>query len=201
MYISEDFPEEIVRRRRILTPIYWAIYHHTEDGHTYPYRNKVNLTADHLIINGSVVTTDTLSKLPKQFLPEIVSTPSKQDITAFFTSASPLSNHYMTPVQVGKLLYNCVEQYYMHKKAVMFKDEETAEKILASKSPVEQKILGKNIKNFDTHIWDTKCEAVMVEGLKAKFEQSEYCRHFLSKTKPNWLVEANPTDRFWGVGL
>ena len=84
MYISEDFPEEIVRRRRILTPIYWAIYHHT-DGHTYPYRNRVNITADHLIFNGSVVTTDTLSKLPKQFLPEIVSTPSKQNITAFFT--------------------------------------------------------------------------------------------------------------------
>ena len=41
----------------------------------------------------------------------------------------------------------------------------------------------------------------MVEGLKAKYEQSEYCRHFLSKTNQNWLVEANPTDRFWGMGL
>ena len=108
--VAEDYPEEIEKRRQILTPIFWTIFNFSDNGHSYPYRSRVKLVNDHLIFNGMA-----------QFQPEVVATPSKQGITAFYSEASPLSNHYPC-----RFIHNCVEQRYFHQKALMMGDEETA---------------------------------------------------------------------------
>ena len=33
IHIEEDFPEEIVKKRKILSPVYWAIYHYRDGSH------------------------------------------------------------------------------------------------------------------------------------------------------------------------
>ena len=219
IFVDEDFPEEVATRRQQLSPVYWAIYNHTEDGHYHPYRQKVRRIADQLIFNGQIYNTETVHRLPSQFHPEIVASPSKKGITAFFTGASPLSNHYRSPFQrsklgfyvpfnsqrspfqVGKETYNCVEQFLMFRKALLFKDDETARKVIATSNPKEQKHLGYTIKGPNKDLWESKRDAIMKTALEAKFEQCDMCKTFLKNTKPNRLAEASPSDRYWGIGL
>ena len=201
IYVEEDFPDEVARRRRQLTPVFWAIYNYTEDGHSYRYRQKVRQIADQLLFNGQMYTVETVHKLPRQFHPEIVASPSQKGITAFFTAASPLSNHYTSPFQIGKETYSCVEQFLMFQKALLVKDDETAGKIMASQNPKEHKYLGRTIKGLQKELWDSKRDAIMKTALEAKFEQNVACRAFLQNTAPNRLAEASPNDRYWGIGL
>ena len=130
-----------------------------------------------------------------------MASPSKKGITAFFTGASPLSNHYKSPFQVGKETYNCVEQFLMFRKALLFKDDETARKVIATSNPKEQKHLGYTIKGLNKDLWESKRDAIMKTALEAKFEQCDTCKTFLKNTKPNRLAEASPSDRYWGIGL
>ena len=50
------------------------------------------------------------------------------------------------------IIYNCCEQYMMHKKAQLFGDETIAQKILSEKEPSNQQKLGRLIKNFNQSI-------------------------------------------------
>ena len=104
--VAEDYPEEIEKCRQILTPIFWTIFNFSDNGHSYPYWSRVKLVNDHLIFNGMSITVNTLHKLPAQFQPEVVATPSKQGITAFYLEASPLSNHYPCRFIMGQWAYN-----------------------------------------------------------------------------------------------
>ena len=201
IFVDEDFPEEVATGRQQLSPVYWAIYNHTEDGHYHPYRQKVRRIADQLIFNGQIYNTETVYRLPSQFHPKIVASPSKKGITAFFTGASPLLNHYRSPFQVSKETYNCVEQFLMFKKALLFKDNETARKVIDTSSLKDQKHLGYTIKGLYKDLWESKQDAIMKTALKAKFEQCDTCKTFLKNTKPNRLAEASPSDRYWDIGL
>ena len=201
IFVSEDFPEQVAKRRQVLTPSYWAIHNYTSDGKQFPYRHSVKLVSDKLIFNGQTYTTDTVQKLPQMFQPETVCTPSRHGVTAFFTSSSPLSNHHTSFFQVGKTSYRCVEQYLMAQKALLFKDEETCARIMASDDPKEHKRLGYTVKGLRKDVWESNRDNIMKVALEAKFEQSKSCRSFLKDTKKTRLVEASPTDRYWGAGL
>ena len=89
----------------------------------------------------------------------------------------------------------------MYSKAQTFGDLETAEKILKESNPVTQKMLGKNVKNFDERLWKERNLAIMKKGLTAKFTQNQYLKDFLGKTGTNTLLEANKHDRYWGIGM
>ena len=201
IFVNEDFPEEVTKRRQVLTPLYWAIHKYTTDGKQFPYRHSVKLVGDKLIFNGQLYTTETVHKLPQMFQPEAVSSPSKDGTTAFFTSSSPLSNHFKSYFQVGSKNYNCVEQYFMSEKALLFKDDESAARIMASVDPKEHKWLGKTVKGLKKDVWESNRDRIMKIALEAKFEQSDICTAFLKGTKKTRLVEANPNDRYWAVGL
>ncbi|KAI6230381.1 DUF1768 domain-containing protein [Aphelenchoides fujianensis] len=65
--------------------------------------------------------------------------------------------------------------------------------------PKVMKGKGKLIPN--TSEWSKKQLQVMYEICRAKFEQNSHLRRQLLNTHRSRLVEANPHDRFWGVGL
>ena len=91
--IAEDFPEEIRERRKRLYPILNAAISYRDEDHP-DFRFRARLSVDKLIINGSSYTVDTLCKLPERLRPDKTSSPVKDNAQVFFTSASPLSNHY-----------------------------------------------------------------------------------------------------------
>jgi ribA/ribD-fused uncharacterized protein len=97
--------------------------------------------------------------------------------------------------------YNTSEQYMMHQKALLFRDNHTAQMIMNTKSPREQKALGRLVKNFNKSIWEEYARQIVYEGCYYKFTQNKSAYDYLIGTAGTYLVEASPTDTVWGVGL
>ena len=126
---------------------------------------------------------------------------SKSQLTLFYSSKSPFSNFYKCKFDIdGKHSYCCSEQYYMHQKAMFFKDYESAERILNCENPAQMKRLGRRIKNFHDDEWKDVCRSVMKRALWEKFSQTNLAAKLLQTTGTE-MVEASPSDCRWGVGL
>ena len=93
------------------------------------------------------------------------------------------------------------EQAFMWCKATFFKDDITAEKILKEKNPAAAKKLGREVSNYIDSKWDKVRESYMYEVNKCKYSQNKELKDQLLKTKNLILVEVNPRDRIWGIGL
>jgi len=119
----------------------------------------------------------------------------------FWGNESPFSNWHKASFEVDGFEYNCSEQYMMHHKALLFDDQEIANKIMQTKSQGKQKALGRMVKNFDAQIWEDKCKEIVYDGCRAKFLQNENLLKYLLKSKGKTLVEASPVDAIWGIGL
>lgn len=114
---------------------------------------------------------------------------------------SCLSQWYDCPFRIGTLKYTCMEQYMMAKKAGLFGDTETEEKIMKTADPKEIKLLGRAVSNFDETVWDQFKYYIVLTGNYYKFSQHQPLRNFLMNTKGAVLVEASPQDSIWGIGL
>lgn len=98
----------------------------------------------------------------------------------------------------------CTEQAFMWAKAKFFKDDETAEKILAEEiDPMICKRLGREVKNYDDNAWDEVRYDMMLKPNIEKFRQDEILKKKIIDPKFDGLtfVEASPYDRIWGCGL
>ena len=98
-------------------------------------------------------------------------------------------------------VFSCAEQYMHFHKAITFGDNDTAKRIMATKSPKEHKRLGRLVKNFDEDIWARKSIEIVRMGNVLKFSQNTELKETLLATHPKELAEASPRDRVWGVGL
>lgn len=83
---------------------------------------------------------------------------------------------------------------------MVFKDRESSAAIRKCRDVREVKALGRNVKDFDKAIWDKLKVDCAVDGNYAKFMQSPELREFLLNTGGSVLINASPTDRFWGTG-
>lgn len=104
-------------------------------------------------------------------------------------------------VEPGGQAYICCEQYMMHKKALLFGDQETARAILEEKNPADQQRLGRQVRNYDLHIWNRNKFGIVWYGNFLKFSQHPDLRKRLLETNEKILAEASPEDLVWGVGF
>ncbi|WP_395851787.1 NADAR family protein [Cystobacter fuscus] len=121
--------------------------------------------------------------------------------TFFWRSESPFSQWHASEFVVDGARFTCAEQYMMYGKARLFGDGETAERILAARTPKEHKALGRQVRGFEGALWERERERIVYEGNHAKFTQNAALRSALLATRGTELVEASPLDRIWGVGL
>ena len=105
----------------------------------------------------------------------------------FWKSNSYFSNWYPSDFEINGIVYWCVEQYMMAKKAELFRDYNSFRYIMASNSQKEIKALGRR-------------ERIVFEGNYAKFTQNPILKSYLLKQKDKILVEASPYDKIWGIG-
>lgn len=112
-----------------------------------------------------------------------------------------LSNWFKSPFEIDGMKYNCVEQFMMRRKAVVFGDHVTEQLIMLNGNPREQKMLGRQVKNFDQKTWEACCLEEVLPGILAKFGQNESLRQLLLSTGNRIIAEASPYDRIWGIGL
>ncbi len=112
-----------------------------------------------------------------------------------------LSNWYISPFEVDKITFSSVEQFMMYHKAICFGDETVVTKILSVDDVAEIKALGRQVLNYDEHIWNGIRQIVVYEGALAKFTQNEALKDKLRSTGGAILAECAVKDLIWGVGL
>lgn len=126
---------------------------------------------------------------------------NKENFTYFWSNTSPFSNWYKVDFKVGHTAFSSSEQCMMYQKALLFGDEETAEKILQTRNPGKQKALGRSVKGFDQSLWEAKREQIVYDANYYKFTQNPDILTSLLETKGTMIVEASPVDTIWGIGL
>ena len=89
----------------------------------------------------------------------------------------------------------------MGRKALLFGDRDTFKKILVADRPEEVRALSQNIKGFDELKWVEWRYEIVKEGNFHKFNQNRKLRAYLLNTGDAVLVETNPVDDVWGIGL
>ena len=99
------------------------------------------------------------------------------------------------------LEFNCVEQFMMLQKALVFGDRITARLIMDTPEPRQQKKLGRQVRGFDETQWACVAREVVKPGISAKFKQNVTLERELTDTAGRLLVEASPFDKIWGVGM
>ena len=160
------------------------------------------LRVDTLILGGKEYGLHNIQIVPvNELKPAAVFTKEQNGITAFFTNQSPLSNHFPCNFYENGKPFKTAEQCFMFKKATLFNDDETAQRILEAESPEKAKALGKHIVGFNSHTWKEASSECMFEAMLAKFRDNPELRTFLLQTKQTTLVEASPMDKVWGIGL
>lgn len=98
-------------------------------------------------------------------------------------------------------VFKNTEQIFMYRKALTFSDYEIASKILKAEDPRDAKRLGRLVKNYDDETWDIFRYNIMYHANMSKYTQNEYLKKKLIDTYPKVLVECNPRDSIWGIGL
>ena len=118
-----------------------------------------------------------------------------------FFYGSCFSQWAMGGMEIDGNLFNCCEQYMMCKKAELFKDKESFNKIWSASDPAKQKALGRKVQNFDKDKWEAIARDVVYKANYAKFTQNENWKQQLLATGDKIIVEASPTDCIWGIGM
>ena len=94
---------------------------------------------------------------------------STERVVLFWQPPSYFSQWSPSVFVIDEVTYSCAEQYMMAEKARLFLDHDTAERIMASPDPREQKRLGRGVHNFDCATWDRVREDAVLTGYFPKF--------------------------------
>jgi ribA/ribD-fused uncharacterized protein len=116
-------------------------------------------------------------------------------------TASCLSQWWPASFTVDGVRFASAEHYMMWRKALLFDDRATAERILAADHPGQAKQFGREVRGFDEDAWAASRFDIVVAASVAKFGQHPDLGGFLLGTAGRVLVEASPLDRVWGIGL
>jgi len=190
-WLSEDFPVEIVKRRKTLNLIRKKAI---QEG------SKASVSVDKLRIDGRTYTMDTLHMLPTSLHPREVFTRRSTLYTAFYSSNSPMSNFHPARFKVNGRMYLHSEQFYQCKKAEENGDPGRAREIMNTDDPLKCYQIGQNV-SISIQNWNERALEIMFDGCFAKFEQNQPLKEFLLSTNTTVLLNASPFDKFWGIGL
>jgi ribA/ribD-fused uncharacterized protein len=102
---------------------------------------------------------------------------------------------------VEQIEYKTAEHWMMAKKAILFNDNETFDKIIGCKTPADAKKLGREVKNYNDSIWLENRFEIVKNGNLHKFSQNKDLLQFLLNSDEQIIVEASPVDSIWGIGM
>ena len=196
VYIDQEYTPEIEGQQKLLQPIL-KLARGIEK-----YQGKCKLVDNYLVIQGKRYGTHDLHLLPSELSGFHVSSRSDANRTvhAFFGELSPFNNFHRAPFNHKGISFFCTEQFIKLKKALLFNDKDTMDKILISTNPLECKDLGKNVKGYNEEVSKKNAEHLCYPGLLAKFQTHDCLRDILLSTGNMTLVEAT-YNTMWGTGV
>jgi len=116
---------------------------------------------------------------------------SKSDTHREFSNFAPF------PIELDGLRWPTTEHYYQAQK---FTDTELQQKIRKAEKPIVAKKLADKHRAKIRTDWDAVKDEVMYRAVRRKFELHAELRDLLLATGDEDIVEAAPTDYYWGVG-
>ena len=191
-FITENFPPEIEDRRKKLYPVLKA---------AKKQNKKAKIVYDKLIIESKEYSVMSLHTLPQQLVSAAQGTETKNNVTCFFTSASPLSNFHVIEdgFLIGNQKFDCVERYFQLSKAIFAEKPSEIHKIKVARSAAQCKAIGDSIK-VDDQAWLPVAKKEMFKACRAKFYEHPASKEFLINTGDTDLAEASPNVT-WGIGI
>lgn len=125
-----------------------------------------------------------------------------EDMIFFYGKECPFSNMYQSSFTENGATYVCSEQYFQFTKMMQCQERDRALCIMETTNPYEMKRFGnlKSIK-FNVKQWDQQSTEVLFKANWLKFTQNENLSNLLLATGSKLLVEANPRDTIWGIGM
>ena len=112
-----------------------------------------------------------------------------------------LSNWYLSDFTFNGVTYSSIEQYMMHRKALVFHDAEAAAEILSISDVARIKEIGRGVSNYDDRIWNGLRQITVYNGLLEKFSQNRELLEKFLLTGSSLIAECSVSDRIWGIGL
>ncbi|VDL84792.1 unnamed protein product [Nippostrongylus brasiliensis] len=154
--------------------------------------------------NSSAAVNPQATQEKEQSVCQIIKTVSGEKL-AVYSPESSFSNMYKCRrLIIHEQKFSSTEQFYVWTKAVFCKDLNAANAILCLTDSRMIKGLGAGLdqlKSFDVDHWRKFSWKVRMKAAMAKFKQNRRLRYQLFRTIGATLVEANPDDKYWGVGL
>jgi ribA/ribD-fused uncharacterized protein len=108
---------------------------------------------------------------------------------------------YHSPFTVDDIEYATAAHWMMAHKALLFGDGKAFEKIVSAGNIDEVKRCGREIQGFDEIKWNKEKFKIVKTGNIHKFNQNVKLLEFLLSTNDTVIVEANPADTIWGIGM
>ena len=121
---------------------------------------------------------------------------------SFFGELCPASNFHSAKFTHNGMTVENSEKMLFYKKAKLFNDDLTANRIKNESDPRVIKTISKSIQGVDEEIWNGQIKKLVTPILLDKFRQNPHLLNWLKSTGNRTLVEAaGPHDKVWGNGL
>nr|CAD2185709.1 unnamed protein product [Meloidogyne enterolobii] len=104
-------------------------------------------------------------------------------------------------LKIDGQFFCCTEQYYMFYKAKVFNDRKAMSDIMRTRDPKFMKRIGSQVVGFDQSKWFKISIQVMAIATYYKYSLNRDLRLQLFETSGAEIIEVNPTDKRWGIGL
>ena len=193
VYVDREYPLEVEYERKVLRPILKAA------RKILAMEKKCKLEGATLHIKGRPYNIRTLHKLPKELNVFKISSKSNSDTVGFYGQLNPLSNFHFAQFTHEGITFHSSEQWIQYQKALFASDIESCNKILATKTAIECKLLSHKIEDLNGDAWDDVAKSRCKPGIFAKFNQNPKLMESLLRTKNKTIVEC-AKDTLWGTG-
>ena len=152
------------------------------------------------MLSGSKYQRTYIHTLPAKLGPAEVTSVSDENSVAFFGELNPFSNFHPCQFSLEGIDFHSTEQYIQMKKAEFFQDEIAKERIQHCEDAMDNKMISRDILNFNKREWSKVAEELCVPGIRAKFFQNPGLMAALLNTGTKNLVESS-CDDLWGTGI
>ena len=115
----------------------------------------------------------------------------------FRGEGSPLSNFYVTPIEIWNMKFTSSEHAYQYRKCVALGNNEAAANVLRCPKPVQAKKIGDD--QTTNNRWEDIKQGAMYEILKVKIRQCPLFLDTLRQSGNSPQIENTPND-YWGRG-
>ena len=193
IFADREYCQETERERQYLRPIL------KQCRCLDDYKGVCKMEGTTLKIKGKRYTRENLHQLPEEISAFASTSKSNDNTLGFFGELNPLSNFHVCFFEWNGIRFHSSEQFIQYQKAMLFKDQKTADLIMKCTTALECKQMASSVLNFSSMEWNSKAKELCKPGIKCKFQQNASLATTLIETGDKLLVESC-YDKVWGTG-